>query len=218
MSRSNTMPVCPLSRGDLPPDMEIGWSGGGVPVQTNQDYIIFARQAAALAYPYASWYQPRERRPLNMATRPTLALQVPAPTNGSSNHAGVGRHPDSASQLQAPRPQEIPADYPTPLNEAQLAILRSRTYAADPPSHLVCPITYELFEQPATLPSGHTFELSALLRLARENRGVITCPLSRRIYTAANINYSFALREAVATWKDAHDVALIPPPCGPPAN
>jgi hypothetical protein len=71
---------------------------------------------------------------------------------------------------------------------------------AEAPSHLLCPITQELFVDPVVIESGHTFERAAIAQWLAQNP---TCPKTRQRVSADALTPNFAIRQAVASFAEA---------------
>jgi len=70
----------------------------------------------------------------------------------------------------------------------------------DPPEHLLCPITLEIFADPVITPFGQTFERAAIVEhIGRAG----TCPLTSKALAASDLKENYALRDALEVYKKA---------------
>lgn len=75
--------------------------------------------------------------------------------------------------------------------------------ALKPPTHFVCPITHELFENPVTLETGQTYERSAIQDWL--DKGNKSCPLTQQALTTLSLPKNNSVLQAlVDAWKEQH--------------
>jgi ubiquitin-protein ligase len=71
----------------------------------------------------------------------------------------------------------------------------------EPPDHLVCPITLEVFVDPVCTIYGHCYERDAILQvLSRTNND----PFTNQPLTRANLNPIFSIKAAAEEWRKTH--------------
>jgi hypothetical protein len=68
----------------------------------------------------------------------------------------------------------------------------------DIPNEFLCPISYELMEDPVILEDGHTYERKAIEAWLRRKQ---TSPLSNQFLRSPTLTPNFALRSAIERWK-----------------
>ena len=78
----------------------------------------------------------------------------------------------------------------------------------DPPSDLVCPITYSIMTDPVVAADGHTYERSAIeeyFRTAREVGEAIKSPLTREPLHHLNLTTTILVRRLCREWFEHHN-------------
>ena len=77
----------------------------------------------------------------------------------------------------------------------------------EPPESFSCPISFELMTDPVvTVPGGHSYSRAALSEFI-ENAGGVADPVTRLPLSAATVHDNHALKDAVASWLEAHPYA-----------
>ncbi|KAJ6920882.1 hypothetical protein NC651_014452 [Populus alba x Populus x berolinensis] len=72
-----------------------------------------------------------------------------------------------------------------------------------PPKDFVCPITGQLFNDPVTLETGHTYERKAIQEWVK--RGNTTCPITRQPLSANSLpKTNYVLKRLITSWKEQH--------------
>ncbi|MED6150211.1 hypothetical protein PIB30_070194 [Stylosanthes scabra] len=84
-----------------------------------------------------------------------------------------------------------------------------------PPEDFVCPLTSNLFDDPVTLETGHTFERHAIEEWLK--RGNLTCPITRKKLRKTRIpKTNHVLKQIISSWKEQNLNSVAEMPCDNP--
>ncbi|KAK9156620.1 hypothetical protein Scep_003194 [Stephania cephalantha] len=115
------------------------------------------------------------------------------------------------SVLEAKSSDDFSAVVPTTHFTARYAndgCFDQESFFSNIPKDFVCPLTGEVFEDPVTLETGHTFEQKAIKE--RFDKGNKTCPISGRSLECLSLPTSnFVLKRVVESWMSEHYKNLL---------
>ncbi|XP_057758810.1 putative E3 ubiquitin-protein ligase LIN-1 isoform X1 [Arachis stenosperma] len=84
-----------------------------------------------------------------------------------------------------------------------------------PPEDFVCPLTSNLFDDPVTLETGHTFERHAIEEWLK--RGNLTCPITRKKLRKTRLpKTNLVLKQIISSWKEQNLNSVVEMPCDSP--
>eukprot|EP00325_Prymnesiales_sp_UTEX-LB-985_P032389 CAMPEP_0174721290 /NCGR_PEP_ID=MMETSP1094-20130205/35800_1 /TAXON_ID=156173 /ORGANISM="Chrysochromulina brevifilum, Strain UTEX LB 985" /LENGTH=283 /DNA_ID=CAMNT_0015921947 /DNA_START=41 /DNA_END=890 /DNA_ORIENTATION=- len=139
-------------------------------------------------------------RPIEPCSTAPSSASTAAGSSASGGASGGGAPDAGAHGSSAPPPPPMPPPSSVSLGE--------------PPEHLTCPITLQLFAEATLLTvDGHTYERSAIERIARS--GSPLSPMTREPFTIANLAPNRAIQSQVDQWRATHPSQ--PPTELPPA-
>ncbi|KAK9122655.1 hypothetical protein Sjap_012257 [Stephania japonica] len=110
------------------------------------------------------------------------------------------------SVVEAKSSDDLSAVVPTSRFTAQYAIdgcFDQESFFSNIPKDFACPLTGELFEDPVTLETGHTFEQQAIKEWF--DQGNKSCPISGRSLECLSLpTANFVLKRVIESWMSEH--------------
>ncbi|EKD44842.1 MAG: hypothetical protein ACD_70C00208G0002 [uncultured bacterium] len=82
------------------------------------------------------------------------------------------------------------------------------------PSAFICPITFEIMEDPVMCVDGHTYERAAIDRWLKENKN---SPMTGARLSSIWFTTNFTLKKAIAEWREENDIKPTPKITSPTA-
>ena len=84
--------------------------------------------------------------------------------------------------------------------KASVALVIKMSTPAPTPDEFLCPISYEVMEDPVVLEDGHTYDRKSIEAWLAQRR---TSPLTNRALSSMTLNPNYALRAAIERWRAA---------------